>query len=62
MKLDIRLPIGLMFTLIGAVLLVYGLAAGSGAAGPGFNINAAWGGVMAAFGACMLVLAGRGRG
>ena len=32
MGLDIRFPIGLMFTLLGALLAIYGLATGSDAA------------------------------
>ena len=46
-KLDIRIPIGLLFTLIGALLAGYGLLNGApmrGAAA-GFNINAGWGAV-----------------
>jgi hypothetical protein len=61
MKLDIRVPIGLLFTLIGALLVGYGLLTGAplhGAAA-GFNINAWWGAVLVLFGVGMLLLARR---
>jgi ABC-type Fe3+-siderophore transport system permease subunit len=61
MKLDIRLPIGLLFTLIGALLVMQGFFAAPvarpGAAG--LNIDLAWGAVMLVFGALMLTLAVR---
>ena len=54
MGLDIRWPIGLMFTLIGALLAVYGLMTGSNAAlyqsSLGININLIWGAVLLVFG------------
>jgi hypothetical protein len=63
MQLDVRLPIGLMFSLFGAMLAVYGFV--HGATGSqrlfGANLNLAWGLVMLAFGAFMLVLALRAR-
>lgn len=61
MQFDIRIPIGIMFFLIGALLVVYGLSATLGSA-PGsadLNVNAWWGGAMALFGAGMLALARR---
>jgi hypothetical protein len=64
MGLDIRWPIGLMFTLIGALLSVYGLVTGSNASlyqsSLGININLIWGGVLLVFGIGMLVGAIRG--
>jgi predicted membrane channel-forming protein YqfA (hemolysin III family) len=57
MGLDIRLPIGLMFTLLGLLLGVYGLATNSDVmyqASLGTNINLIWGGVLFLFGAVML--------
>jgi len=58
MGLDIRWPIGLMFTLIGALLVVYGLATGSNAelykGAMGININLIWGAVLLVFGLLML--------
>jgi hypothetical protein len=58
MQLDIRLPIGVLFLVIGALLLLQGFfgAAPAQAAAYGLNINIAWGGVVALFGAAMLLL------
>ena len=60
MRLDIRLPLGALFALIGALLVVQGLFGG----GPtvqtaGINIDLWWGLGMAAFGGLMLALARR---
>jgi hypothetical protein len=54
MGLDIRWPIGLMFTLIGALLAVFGLAKGAESTSLGININLIWGVVLLVFGVCML--------
>ncbi len=58
MQVDIRLPIGWLFSLIGALLILQGWlgAASLQAAFLGLNIDVAWGLVMAAFGAAMLFL------
>jgi len=42
MGLDIRWPIGLMFTLIGALLSIYGVAKPGGSNSLGININLIW--------------------
>ena len=57
MKLDIRAPIGWLFTLIGALLGAYGLLTGAPSTGTagGLNINAWWGAVLAVFGIAMLL-------
>jgi hypothetical protein len=55
MGLDIRWPIGLMFTLIGALLVVFGLAKGSESLSLGININLIWGAVLLVFGVFMLL-------
>jgi hypothetical protein len=55
MGLDLRLPIGLLFFVYGALLTVYGLARPQPVLG--INVNLIWGVVMAAFGAVMLQLA-----
>lgn len=60
MGLDIRWPIGLMFTLIGALLLLTGLVNGADARSLNININLWWGIVLLVFGVLMLVLASRG--
>jgi hypothetical protein len=65
MGLDIRWPIGIMFSLIGALLLVYGVATGSDTEmyrhSLGTNINIIWGIVLLIFGGFMLAGAVRGR-
>jgi len=61
MGLDIRWPIGLMFSIIGAMLVVYGAVTGSDAElykrSLGINVNLAWGLLLLAFGLLMLVSA-----
>jgi hypothetical protein len=65
MGLDIRLPIGLMFTLLGAMLTLFGLATNSDTElynrSLGINVNLRWGLVLLAFGLSMLGLFWRGR-
>ena len=60
MGLDIRWPIGLMFTLIGALLAVFGLAKGAESVSLGININLIWGAVLLVFGVLMLLVAIKG--
>ena len=59
MGLDIRWSIGLMFTLIGALLVIYGLATGANTelykSSLGININLIWGAVLLVFGILMLL-------
>lgn len=61
MGLDIRLPIGMMFSLLGALLAIYGVATGSDAnlykSSLDININLWWGLVLFVFGAVMLAFA-----
>ncbi len=61
MNLDIRLPIGLMFAMVGAILCVYGMVSDPAIYGRslGININLWWGLVMFLFGAVMLLMARR---
>lgn len=61
--MDLRLPIGLLFVLIGVLLTGYGLFGDPAvyAASLGINVNLRWGIVMLAFGLAMLSLAWRGR-
>lgn len=63
MSLDLRLPIGLMFSLFGAMLAIYGAVSDSSiyARSLGINVNLLWGIVLLAFGLGMLFLARRGR-
>ena len=56
MLFDIRLPLGLLFIAIGAIVVARGLAPGATAV-TGLPIDLIWGAVMAAFGAIMLGLA-----
>jgi hypothetical protein len=65
MNLDIRLPIGLLFALLGGLILLYGLV--TSFTQPklyerslGININVWWGLVMLLFGAGMIWLGRRG--
>lgn len=71
MNFDLRLPLGLMFTLFGAMLSIYGLTSdkamyenlpGAKDFLFGVNVNLGWGLVMLAFGVIMLVFALRSRG
>lgn len=56
--LDLRWPIGFMFTLIGVLLVIYGVATGSNAEmyqhSLGKNINLWWGFLLLVFGLLML--------
>ena len=62
MKLDLRLPIGLMFSIIGALLVVYGMTSDPAIyqRSLGFNVNLWWGLVLLVFGLVMLWLVRRG--
>lgn len=62
MHLDIRLPVGLLFLLLGSILVIYGLMADPAiyaAHSLGHNVNSFWGAVFVAFGGLMLWLARR---
>ena len=64
MQLDVRLPIGLLFSLFGLLLAGFGLVGDKAAYEKhslGLNINLGWGLVLLAFGLVMLALAWRGR-
>jgi hypothetical protein len=64
MGLDIRWPIGLMFSLIGVLLVGYGAVSSADSVvkinGQGVNINIIWGVVLLVFGVLMLLGALRG--
>jgi hypothetical protein len=64
MKLDLRLPIGLMFTIFGAMLTVYGLVSADTIyqRSLGINVNLWWGLVLLVFGVTMLTFSLRGTG
>ncbi len=62
MGVDIRLPIGGMFAILGAVLVVYGLMTNGNAMyahSLGVNVNIWWGLVQLVFGVLMLFFAAR---
>jgi uncharacterized membrane protein len=66
MNVDIRIPIGGMFSIIGLVLIVYGLVTFGNAElyqrSLSVNINLIWGLVMLAFGVSMLYFGYRAKG
>ena len=55
MAFDLRLPIGILFSLFGILLLAYGLTVPAPTLG--INMNAWWGIVLLVFGGVMLTLA-----
>ena len=55
MGLDIRWPIGLMFTLIGVLLAAFGAVKASDSVSLDININLVWGLVLLVFGVFMLL-------
>jgi multisubunit Na+/H+ antiporter MnhG subunit len=56
MGVDIRIPIGLMFTILGLLLAVFGLLSDSSIyqRSLGINVNLLWGAVLTVFGVIML--------
>jgi hypothetical protein len=65
MILDLRIPLGLMFTLTGMILTLFGLKTNGDAdlyaRSLGINANLWWGMVLLAFGLTMLILGRRGQ-
>jgi membrane protein implicated in regulation of membrane protease activity len=61
MQLDIRLPIGLLFLLLGLILTAFGLVKYNDPyqSSLGINVNLWWGLVMFAFGLVMFLLGRR---
>jgi hypothetical protein len=64
MKLDLRLPIGLMFSIFGVMLLGFGVFSDAAIyqRSLGINVNLWWGVVLLAFGLVMLGFALKARG
>jgi hypothetical protein len=64
MGLDIRYPIGMMFAIIGALMIIVGVVTSSKpgmyACSLGININLIWGCLLLAFGVAMYIGAKRG--
>ena len=56
MGLDLRIPIGVLFTALALVLIIYGLISDPAiyARSLGFNVNLGWGCVLLVFGLAML--------
>jgi hypothetical protein len=63
MSLDLRVPIGLLFGLLGALLAVYGLVSDPAIyeVSLGINVNLWWGLVLMLFGGFMLAAARLGK-
>ncbi len=61
MGIDIRLPLGLLFLSLGAILLVYGALSDPSLyqQSLGINVNVYWGVVLFAFGGLMFALSRR---
>jgi hypothetical protein len=57
MRFDLRLPLGLLFSIFGIILIAQGLLASSAANAKslGLNVNLYWGLAQLAFGAVMLI-------
>jgi hypothetical protein len=59
MNLDLRIPMGLLFTIVGAIMAVFGLFTNGSVIyerSAGININLIWGSVMLVFGMTMFLL------
>jgi hypothetical protein len=63
MNFDLRLPIGIMFSVFGIILVIFGFATGKSTIydehSLGININLIWGAILLVFGAFMLLLTWR---
>ena len=65
MNLDLRIPMGLMFLIVGIILSLLGLFTRGSVIyerSAGMNINLIWGACLALFGGIMLFLGRRSRG
>lgn len=63
MNFDIRIPIGLMFAILGGLLVGYGLLSDADiyVRSLGINVNVVWGLVLLSFGGVMLGLSWRAK-
>ncbi|HEY2467876.1 MAG TPA: hypothetical protein VGI45_08540 [Terracidiphilus sp.] len=65
MNLDLRIPMGLMFTLTGGIMTTWGIKTNGNTAlyarSLGINANLWWGLVLLAFGLLMFILGQRGQ-
>jgi hypothetical protein len=65
MHLDVRIPLGLLFLILGIILVVFGLTSDPAIYAQhslGQNVNVFWGAIFAVFGAAMLLLTRRRSG
>jgi len=65
MHLDVRIPLGLLFLILGIILVVFGLTSDPAIYAQhslGQNVNVFWGAIFAVFGAAMLLLTRRKSG
>ncbi|HZL46261.1 MAG TPA: hypothetical protein VFC28_08540 [Opitutaceae bacterium] len=65
MHLDVRIPLGLLFLLLGIILVIYGFTADPiiyTQHSLGQNVNLTWGSVFTVFGAVMLLFTRRKAG
>lgn len=62
MGIDIRIPIGMLFTALGLILAIFGAVSNSSLyqRSLGINVNLGWGLVLLGFGILMLLLGRRG--
>ncbi|HVU17956.1 MAG TPA: hypothetical protein VHD32_13605 [Candidatus Didemnitutus sp.] len=62
MQLDVRIPLGLLFLILGLILVVYGFTSDPAIYvqhSLGKNVNLLWGSVFAVFGVVILVISRR---
>jgi hypothetical protein len=62
MNLDLRVPMGMLFTIVGAIMFLYGLFTRGSVIyerSAGMDINLIWGSVMLVFGVTMFALGRR---
>jgi multisubunit Na+/H+ antiporter MnhG subunit len=62
MNLDLRIPMGMLFTIVGAIMSIYGLLTRGSVIyerSAGMDINLSWGTVMLVFGVTMFLLGRR---
>ena len=62
MDFDLRLPIGLLLTLVGVLVAGFGLLAPAASTSLGVNVDLAWGAVLLVTGVAMTALAVLKRG
>jgi hypothetical protein len=64
MQLDVRIPLGLLFLVLGLILMGYGLMSDPAIYAQhslGQNVNLLWGSIFTAFGVIVLIIARRGK-